>query len=312
MTDEQIQDALAGLKNSDAKIKKEFTFSDRILYRRLQKIGREIYPVDDSVNKYFLFSRYYFSNRYGGSFVATFPTMSEEKLQEHGLDDWAFPSLEYNPHAPQVPGAPGMFYVPDGHASGSWVSKVFRKRDSSTNRVFVRLDGGKWLYVGTYVFAPIESLTPAEFMDQPEEVKRTWAREIKSHSTWGNDVLARIYFRRRNGTEPTETELQQISANRSALNSVSEDEVVAAYSAGEEEFGVFSMTCTGYEADWIAELVADYPKWLKSRSKSSSKRKTATRTSQRKAKAVAPRVEIGPRMVTRAGAKRKVDKLGSE
>lgn len=50
-----------------AKIKKDLTFSDRILHRRLQKIGPEIYPVEDSVNKYFLFSRYYFSSRFGGA-----------------------------------------------------------------------------------------------------------------------------------------------------------------------------------------------------------------------------------------------------
>lgn len=310
-SDEQIRDALACMKNADAKVKKDLTFSDRILYRRIQKIGLELYPVEDSVNKYFLFSRYYFSNRYGGSFVATFPTLSAAKLKEHGIDDWAFPSLEYNPHAPQVPGAPGLFYTPNGHA-----------RTTFDHRVFVRLDGGKWLYVGMYTFAPSDSLTPDEFSSQPDKIKKTWAREMKTHSTWGTNVTGRVYFRRENnGKEPTEAELDEVLLDKTALARVTEEEIIQAYSTGQEVFGVFSMKCIGYDAKWIAGLIEDYPSWLEEReaqlkrNKAKKSNEAVKKTPRRKknkdkANSITRTTKQSPGAAT-TGTKRKAEELDS-
>ncbi|KIP07555.1 hypothetical protein PHLGIDRAFT_414708 [Phlebiopsis gigantea 11061_1 CR5-6] len=114
---------------------------DRILYNRLKTIGFELYPVEDSVNKHFLFSRYFFSQRFGGSFVKTFPKPSAKMLERHGIDDLGFFSLLYNPHAPQVPGAPGLIY-----SCQDTVGEL------QSRRMFVRLDDEQWLYVGRHTF----------------------------------------------------------------------------------------------------------------------------------------------------------------
>ncbi|EKM58941.1 uncharacterized protein PHACADRAFT_180986 [Phanerochaete carnosa HHB-10118-sp] len=256
ITDQQIRDALACINNSQAKVKKNLTFSDRILYRRLRQIGFEIYPIEDNVNKFFLFSRYYFSNRFGGSFVETFPTISAQKVREHGLDDWAFPSLEFNPHAPQVPGAPGLIYEPGG-------SVLNCEPNKRTCRMFVRLDAGKWLYVGMYTFVGAEPLTPQEFADQPAKMKLTWAQELKRQRGWGNYILARIFFRSRHqGRKPTKKEREQLMNNQTALNSVTDEQIIEAYSRGDEEFGVWSIKCIGYDTEWLAQLIDDYPRWM--------------------------------------------------
>ena len=144
-----------------AKIKKSFAMPDRLLYNRLKAIGFDLYPVEDSVNKYFLFSRYFFAQRFGGSPVDTFPQPSAKMLKNQGIDDLGFFNLSYNPHAPQVPGASGLAY------SCSDTSGELRSR-----RVFVRLSDDKWLYVGRYTFTAAPSLTAAEYKLTSPKVPR--------------------------------------------------------------------------------------------------------------------------------------------
>lgn len=49
-------------------------------------------------------------------------------------------------------------------------------------------------------------------------MKLTWARELRTQRRWGNDILARIYFRsKRNGREPTKQELALLLHDQAAL-----------------------------------------------------------------------------------------------
>ncbi|KIY53015.1 hypothetical protein FISHEDRAFT_11916, partial [Fistulina hepatica ATCC 64428] len=57
-------------------------------------------------------SRAFLSNYYGGNTQATFPKVRKEKVAEHGLNDFMYPSLVINPMAPQVPGFPGLWFSP--------------------------------------------------------------------------------------------------------------------------------------------------------------------------------------------------------
>lgn len=200
------------------------------------------------MNKFCLFSRYFFSQRFGGSAVDTFPKIGSAKLAEHQLNDWAFPSVEFNPHAPQIPGAPGLFYQESDHER----QELIRRK-----RVIVRLDVSKWLYVGTYDFIPAARLTAEEYTRHlPEkvvfsiarapvtasliccfQVKKRWADAIRELREWGLAVLARVYHRLHNGgEEPSNEELQSLkmTENVHKLKSVTNDQLIQAYTRGEE------------------------------------------------------------------------------
>lgn len=91
----------------------------------------------------------------------TFPRIDPERVAIHAIDNFCFPSLEWNPHAPKHPGAPGLFFV-NSRAAETWDS-----------RVIVRLKSGVWLNCGTYRFTPSQSLTSFEFQNQADRVSMT-------------------------------------------------------------------------------------------------------------------------------------------
>ena len=120
------------------------------------------YHVDlDRNSRYHTFPRQFISGMYGGSAQTTFPKIDQDKVAVHGIGNFSFPRLEYNPHAPKHPGAPGLH---------------FRARVDDPpvgdHRVFVGIDAGKWLYCGTYRYVPAQPLTPQDFQDQSAKVRQ--------------------------------------------------------------------------------------------------------------------------------------------
>ena len=83
-------------------------------------------------------------------------------LDWHGLEHWAFLSLDYNPHAPTKPGHSGLFFSSDRAREG-WRDEIMR--------TFVRVRPGRWVYMGQYQLAPAKSLTTTAWMDQKPEVR---------------------------------------------------------------------------------------------------------------------------------------------
>lgn len=105
-------------------------------------------------------SRKFMSHQYGGSSQATSPNISKKFLEKHGLNDWLYLSLDYHPHAPQVPGAPGLFFsVGD---PGVWEGE---------SRVFTRItqNPALWQYMGQYELTSAPSLTKEEWHEQPHK-----------------------------------------------------------------------------------------------------------------------------------------------
>ena len=145
-----------------AKIKRNFAFDYETVCDRLRAIGAtEKFPIKlDEATQHHTFHRYYISGLYGGGTVDTFPRVDKEKARVHGIDNFCFPCLDFNPHAPVNPGDPGLFF-----------EAGLVDRPLPNMRTFVRLSAGKWLYCGTYQFIPSQSLTPQEFQRQPNKVR---------------------------------------------------------------------------------------------------------------------------------------------
>ncbi len=67
-------------------------------------------------------------------------------------------NLCYNPHAPQVPGAPGLYY--------GWAGDP-----TMTFRLICRTESNEWTYVGEYKMGPCAPLTVEEWNSQDRVVR---------------------------------------------------------------------------------------------------------------------------------------------
>lgn len=145
-----------------AKIKKDSQFDYKFVTDRLRTVGLAGLPIvlDDTTLR-FTFSRYYISNLYGGSFVSTFPAISEEKYSTHGINDFMMSPVNNHPHAPLNPGDPGLYFSP---LSDYW-------HWPEIQRVFVMIRPGEWLHVGFYKMYPSEPLTALEWGKQERSVR---------------------------------------------------------------------------------------------------------------------------------------------
>ncbi|KZT74557.1 hypothetical protein DAEQUDRAFT_807663 [Daedalea quercina L-15889] len=201
-----------------------------------------------------MFNRHYLHNLYGGSFVDTFPRPKPEKLHFHGLDDFLCLVLDYNPHAPVVPGNPGLF------------NKSMRASDigldsKPSSRVIVRVRSGPpalWQYMGQYRMYASESLTPEEYKSQSLGVRKTWAKEKE----WGAEVSAQVFFRKVHHREPSEENISDILDSKEGLvaarSQLSLENIMAAYERGEEENGIYALKCVGYDIEFQRVLERNY------------------------------------------------------
>ncbi|OSX60588.1 hypothetical protein POSPLADRAFT_1066785 [Postia placenta MAD-698-R-SB12] len=230
---EELAATLEKYRNPHAKIKKDSQFDGAMVTDRLKAIGFERYPIDiEERLQRFLFNRHYIHNLYGGSFVDTFPSPSDEKVAIHGLNDFMFITLDLHPHAPLNPGDPGLFLnmVP---ADGTWGNA------RQVVRVFVRLrDTPKalWQYSGNYRMYPSD---PS--LEKSSQDNHRW--------------------------EPTLEEIEELvsdARSREIASSLSWQEISAAYERNEEviilhsverEIGVWCMKCVGYDVEFQRLLV---------------------------------------------------------
>ncbi|KAJ7576668.1 hypothetical protein C8J56DRAFT_799953, partial [Mycena floridula] len=138
------------------------------------------------------FSRPFLSQTYGGSQRGSFPPISEERFQRHGYEDFAYPSSELNPHAPMVPGAPGLLFG---------VGQAYQ-RDFGYKRVVTGLETNNWAYMGQYELKAAKSLTKEEWNRQTPKVKNTWVSNLIGKK-WGVGVRAHVVLRKKLGCDPT-------------------------------------------------------------------------------------------------------------
>ncbi|KIY65788.1 hypothetical protein CYLTODRAFT_378887 [Cylindrobasidium torrendii FP15055 ss-10] len=241
---EPEDDPLAMYRNPKVKVKKDGFAglnADTVL-ARLDAIGREFYPdvppCSNDFDIYKQFSREYFASQFGGSIQATVSQPGEGFLERHpGVPLRSFMALhlDWNPHAPQLPGAPGLFF--GGCTSGEKFTTM------------VRLNSGNWMYVGEYEMQPSAHLTLDEWRAQEHAVKISWCKGVLKYG-WGWKTRAAIVLKKELGREATRAELDAAGrAGRSFDGEVTVEEVKYRYDQGDSRIGVCTMKCFDYDAD---------------------------------------------------------------
>ena len=142
------------------------TVSDEVIQSRLEPIGIEPFKINlprAEVNM--MVTRKFMSAVYGGSSEGTFPPIGKEKLAEHGMNDFMYLHLDYQPCAPQIPGKCGLWFS-TGSRRGDW---------GGVYRVITRdLLRSEWQYMGQYEIKPAKSLTREEWVSQKDKVRCFW------------------------------------------------------------------------------------------------------------------------------------------
>ena len=140
-------------------VKAEETVSEDVVRGRLALIGYETFDLKGPRDILDATTTREFTTRvWGGNMQATFPKIGKEFT--HGLDDFMYITLLYDPHAPRWPGSPGL---------------LFRFKDDGEEwpkimRVIVRLRSNPWQYMGQYKLTPAPSLSPNEWNAQSLKV----------------------------------------------------------------------------------------------------------------------------------------------
>lgn len=143
---------------------------------RLKSVGADsVYQIDlPDEMKYFTFNRMFLVRLYGGSFISTFPNIGPERVNLHGIDNLCFPNLDLNPHAPVIPGAPGLFFECEPIGRGRFECRVFTPWKGNHT----------WGYMGDYEFIPVTSLSGDEYSMQSETVSETVSINMAGETDW--------------------------------------------------------------------------------------------------------------------------------
>ncbi|KAF8075819.1 hypothetical protein FPV67DRAFT_1469382 [Lyophyllum atratum] len=278
---EESKEALKPLKNRKGTKKEDFTLSADTVWARLQPLGLTPFPIPVSKSILnFTASRQLFSKWYGGAMRSTFPDISKDNIEIHGLNDFMFPNPLYNPHVPEVPGVPGLWYTvrqdPSVRRSNPW--------NKPEQRVIVLVKPGVWQYQGQYEMTATESLTKEEWAAQNPKVRDTWAESI--HVTlWGRATRARIALRAQLGRAPTLGELKTALKTKDHFKTVLPAQINRALLRGEETMAVWTMKCVGYDTEFQKGLMKKFKSHpecaAKSRAKGAPKKEKTAKAPKR-------------------------------
>ncbi|KAN0093024.1 hypothetical protein V8E55_003808 [Tylopilus felleus] len=225
-------------------VKPEESISQPVVRDRLARIGYETFDLDvpRDIRVDATATRAFTSRIWGGSMQTTFPRIGNRFT--HGLDDFMYVSLLYDPHAPRWPGSPGL---------------LFRFRDDGrawpkTMRVIVRLRRNAWQYMGQYELTAAPPLTLEEWNAQSVQVKYKWADKL---SKWKLDggLKAKIVLWKRLGRVPTPQEVAAALQSNERFHA-SAHEILRACDEGRVVVHVWCMKCVGYDVDFQRRIAA--------------------------------------------------------
>ncbi|KAH9483250.1 hypothetical protein JR316_0005354 [Psilocybe cubensis] len=251
---EEDFEKLKKMKNIKIKRDKNREFLLSTIRDRLKPIGLDLFNITlDKERIDLIVPRAFLHATYGGSPMQIFPRIGPKFLKIHGLNDFMYLSPLFQPEAPQVPGAPGLYldsHPPQGSKKGQWAKlmRVFTKISDSPS---------KSQYMGQYQICSCKSLTKDEWAIQSAAAKHI------ANDAWGLDVCARVLWRKEFGREPTAAEVDRAYArlaNKSAKPAP--EEIQAAYLKGEEKMGVYTMKCVGYDSKFQIETYKKFQTWV--------------------------------------------------
>ncbi|TDL23631.1 hypothetical protein BD410DRAFT_786866 [Rickenella mellea] len=256
-------------KNPTAKVqvkKTAISLSFDSVYERIKTVGHGLFDIKAPDSLVFRrISRRFLSNVYGGNMQAMYSHPDKSFVEKHGIKSFMCLITEYNPHAPIRPGSPGLFFGDDEPLE--W--------PNPSERVFTRVEPGKWEYQGDYKFVRCKPLTPAEYCSLGHVVRHTWTKGI-AESGWGLWTRARILLRTELGREPRDREIAAkktvLNANKH-LDTVTAEQVEAAFATGKEVIGIWAMKCIAYDVAFQTTLIQNFDSWVPPEPKKKKKTK---------------------------------------
>ncbi|KAJ7911130.1 hypothetical protein B0H13DRAFT_2010649 [Mycena leptocephala] len=306
---------------------------------RKHNISYEPYPIDlDRDILDVTVRRDFMSDNYGGNPQETYPKISEAFVKKTGLRNFMYLNLNFNPHCPEIPGAPGLLFgvtcpgdsdISDDEGKerdeGEGEDGEGRKRrkarkkkikqdedkkeveEDTTGILFARLAQGVWQYQGQYVTAAAEHLTIQEWKQQSPKVQQTWAYQL-SIKEWGRWVRAEVTLRRELGRKPTPAEKKAALRTKNNFFNVTPAEIYSAFNRGEVVIMVWTMKCVGYNTDLQRNLAAKFPSFVPKPPKNNRNKTTA----KPKRVGKASPTKRGAASTSRAGQKRKREERESD
>lgn len=250
-TTKVLERKMKSWKNPKVKAKREpIELTNDTIISRISAAGIsfDLFPIAfPKADQDVMVSRAFMAAYWGGSSQDTWPKIGKKNLARHGLNDFMYMPSDYQPIAPQVPGAPGLWLN---------IGSDIREWDGGVKRVFTKITSkprALWLYQGQYEFKLAKELTREEWARQTPKVRNTWARELFNQS-WGVDCRAEIWARRYWGRLPTEDEIREICA-RGDHNEITKEDISLSLTRGETYMPVYTMKCVGYDTAFQREIV---------------------------------------------------------
>ncbi|KAJ7165581.1 hypothetical protein C8R43DRAFT_213788 [Mycena crocata] len=273
---QEIHRKLEQLHNPIVKKPKNMpTLSLDTIRERLQNIGYEPRPIDlDKAILDVTTRRDFMSKEYGGNPQETYPTIAEHFVEKTSLAYFMYLNLLHNPHAPEVPGAPGLLF--DALCKHEWedrvkaeeekekkekkkgITKVTKKQEVEGEILFSRLASATWQYQGQYALGPAPPLTIAEWKQQPPQVRKKWTTEL-SKKGWGRSIRADITLRRQLRKKPTRAQTTRALNSKDKFHNVTPEEIGRAFDRGDVLIMVQTLKCIGYHADLQQNVAAKMP-----------------------------------------------------
>ncbi|KAJ7661514.1 hypothetical protein DFH06DRAFT_988249, partial [Mycena polygramma] len=211
--------------------------------------------------------RDFMSQDYGGNPQETYPKIAKVFVEKTRLKRFMYLNLLYNPHCPEIPGAPGLLFDVACAGSDDEIDRGEERKEGEEGAkpdedktwiLFARLDRATWQYQGQYVLTLAEDLTLQEWKQQSLKVRQNWAYQITVKS-WGRKIRADVTLRRELGRKPTKAETEAaLKKKGNKFSDVTVEEISRAFDRGEVVIVVHTLKCVGYNIDLQRNLAAKF------------------------------------------------------